>query len=226
MPRAAVEVRSAGVQDAGVLLVLAASARSELGGVPRPEPAHHRDRLSAALRRSDVEVLVAEVGQEPVGLLVLRVGELVPLAGSAACHVEQLFVHPGWRRRGAARQLLLAAASRSEQQGLGDVVCTVPPSGREAHRFLARLGFVPLVSQRVVPVATLVRRLAGERAAGRRRSGIEQLLARRRREQGRGDQPPPVQVPVAAPHPGEVGAPQERRQQERRQQDRRPLGAV
>lgn len=206
MPRAAVEVRSAGVDDASMLLVLLASARAELGGTPRPEPVHHRDRLAAALRRTDVEVLVAEVGQEPVGLMVLRVGDLVPLSASSACHVEQLYVHPDWRRRGAARQLLLAAATRSEQQGLGDVVCTVPPSGRDAHRFLARLGFVPLVSHRVVPVATLVRRLVGERAAGRRRSGIEQLLARRRREQGRGEQEPA--------------------RQKGREQDPRPLGAV
>lgn len=189
MPRAAVEVRSAGAEDATLLLVLSASARSEAGGTPRPEAAHHRDRLAAALRRPDVEVLVAEVGREPVGLLVLRVGELLPLSGSPACHVEQLYVHPDWRRRGAARQLLLAAARRGEQQGLGDVVCTVPPSGRDAHRFLARLGFVPLVSHRVVPVGTLVRRLVGEhrragvRSAGLRRSGVEQLLARRRREQ-------------------------------------------
>ena len=182
MPRAAVDVRVAGPDDASLLLVLAASARAEHGS-PRSDAAHHRDRLAAALRRADVDVFVAEVGQEPVGLLVLRSGELVPLSGTPAAHVEQLYVHPDWRRRGAARQLLLAAATRGEQRGFGDVVCTVPPSGRDAHRFLARLGFVPLVSQRVMPVASLVRRLAGERAVGRRRIGIEQLLARRRREQ-------------------------------------------
>lgn len=183
MAGAAVEVRSAGPDDATLLLVLADSARSEQGGTARPDLIHQRDRLSAALRRPDVEVLVAEVGQEPVGVLVLRSGELVPLSGTPAAHVEQLYVHPDWRRRGAARQLLLAAATRGEQQGIVDVVCTVPPSGREAHRFLARLGFVPLVSQRVVPVAALVRRLAGDRVVGRRRRAVEQLLASRRREQ-------------------------------------------
>ncbi|HZI96528.1 MAG TPA: GNAT family N-acetyltransferase [Actinomycetales bacterium] len=182
MARAAVDVRVAGPDDAALLLVLAASARAEHGSA-RPDSAPHRDRLAAALRRADVEVLVAEVGQEPVGLLVLRSGELVPLSGTPAAHVEQLYVHPDWRRRGAARQLLLVAATRGEQLGFGDVVCTVPPSGRDAHRFLARLGFVPLVSQRVVPVASLVRRLTGDRAVGRRRTGVEQLLARRRREQ-------------------------------------------
>jgi ribosomal protein S18 acetylase RimI-like enzyme len=193
VPRAAVEVRSAGVDDAALLLLLAASARSETGRAARPEPGHHRDRLVTALRRPDVEVLVAEVGREPVGLLVLRMGELVPLSSSPACHVEQLYVRPDWRRRGVARQLLLAAATRGEQQGLGDVVCTVSPSGREAHRFLARLGFVPLVSHRVIPVSTLVRRLTGERSARRPRSGVQQLLARRRRElKGRGQDPSPV----------------------------------
>ena len=46
----------------------------------------------------------------------------------------------------------------------------------EVHRFLARLGFTPLVLRRVVNTATLRRRLAGES----KRSALEDLLSRRR----------------------------------------------
>ncbi len=44
------------------------------------------------------------------------------------------------------------------------------------HRFLARLGFTPLVLRRVVATSTLRRRLAGES----KRSALEDLLSRRR----------------------------------------------
>jgi hypothetical protein len=49
------------------------------------------------------------------------------------------------------------------------------------HRFLARLGFTPLVLRRVAATATLRRRLAGES----RRSGLEDLLSRRRSSRAR-----------------------------------------
>jgi ribosomal protein S18 acetylase RimI-like enzyme len=184
VPRVTVEVRSADVLDVDLLLTLAAAARQEAGHEPRAEQSPVRPRVLAALQRPDVDVLVAEVGQEPVGVLVLRRGELLPLSGTDAVHVEQLFVHPEWRGRGAARALLLRAASLGERAGLEKLVCSAPSTDREAARFLTRLGFAPLVSQRIVPIAGLVRRLTGESPSLRRRSAIDQLLARRRREQG------------------------------------------
>jgi hypothetical protein len=59
----------------------------------------------------------------------------------------------------------------------------VPPQGREANRFLARLGFAPVVTHRAVPVATLMRRLAGASEPERRRGRLDQIMIRRRREQ-------------------------------------------
>ncbi|HEX5535348.1 MAG TPA: GNAT family N-acetyltransferase [Actinomycetales bacterium] len=189
MPRVTVEVRSADVVDVELLLELAAAARQEAGHEPRADQSPARPRVLAALQRPDVDVLIAEVGQEPVGVLVLRHGELLPLSGTDAVHVEQLYVHPEWRGRGAARALLLSAASLGERAGGEKLACSAPSTDREAARFLTRLGFAPLVSQRVVPIAGLVRRLTGESPSLRRRSAIDQLLARRRREQARSVRP-------------------------------------
>ena len=153
-------------------------------------PGLKRERVRHVVARPDVQVLLAEAsasrGDHPpcaVGVLVLRYGELLPLGGHPSVHVEQLWVHPDHRRRGVARVLLRGAASLGEQWGLDDVVCAVPPQGREAHRFLARLGFAPVVTHRAVPVATLLRRLSGASEPERRRGRLEQVVIRRRREQ-------------------------------------------
>jgi ribosomal protein S18 acetylase RimI-like enzyme len=163
-------------------------ARARQEDQARPAPRHHgvaheRSRLEDLLRRPDVQVMLAHdrPGAEPVGVLVLRRGELLPLTGHQAVHVEQLWVHPEHRKRGVARALLRQAAAVAEQSGLDEVVCSVPPTWREAHRFLARLGFAPLTAQRAVPVPALLRRLAAEGGQPGRRS-VDQVLARRRRE--------------------------------------------
>lgn len=190
MKRAAVTVRGAQPGDLTSLLVLVTRARDDEDSdhqrttePPRSGFVVDRPRLEALLRRTDVQVLLAydRPGAEPVGVLVLRRGELLPLTGHEAVHVEQLWVHPEHRRRGVARALLRHAAAAAEQSGLDEVVCTLPPTWREAHRFLARLGFAPLTAQRAVSVPNLLRRLGSE-AGTRRRSGLEQVLARRRRE--------------------------------------------
>ncbi|MFP5347858.1 MAG: GNAT family N-acetyltransferase, partial [Actinomycetes bacterium] len=160
----------------------------EAGHDPRADVHTHRSRVLGAMSRTDVDVLLAEVGPEPVGVLVLRRGELLPLTDADAVHVEQLYVRPQWRRRGAARALLMAAAALGDEAGLERLACSAAAGDRETARFLTRLGFAPLVTQRVVPVPALLRRLGGESPAMRRRSAIDQVLAKRRRQQARSDQ--------------------------------------
>jgi len=182
-----VSVRGAGSADLTSLLVLVSQARQEdqaRQGPRLPGLSDERSRLETLLRRTDVQVMLAHdrPGAEPVGVLVLRRGELLPLTGHQAVHVEQLWVHPEHRKRGVARALLRQAAAVAEQSGLDEVVCSVPPTWREAHRFLARLGFAPICAQRAVPVPALLRRLAADGGPARRRTGVDQVLARRRRE--------------------------------------------
>jgi GNAT superfamily N-acetyltransferase len=199
MPRTSVEVRRAVPGDVDLLLRLAQRILPEDVAPGRLESGGARQRLLTAIEREDVTVLLACAGQEPVGVLVLRLGELIPLCGSGAVHVEQVFVDPDWRRKGIARQLLSAAVTAAEHHDAADVVCTLPPGQRDAQRFLARLGFAPLVVQRAVPVGTLRRRLAGDLGGGRGRAAVELVLARRRREARKR---PAVSSGAAAQQPG------------------------
>jgi ribosomal protein S18 acetylase RimI-like enzyme len=184
--RSPYEVRLAVPADSELLLALQARMRTGDGPHPHREPHRERpgtarERLTGALSREDVEVHVAVAGGEVVGLLVLRLAELVALTAGGAVHIEQLWVDPSWRHRGVARALLTGAAATAERLGVEDIACSVPPVGRDVHRFFARLGFGPAVMIRMVPVARLRTRL-GNRDDGGRRAALDQLLARRRRQ--------------------------------------------
>lgn len=199
-PKAAVAepvVLERGVAAGASSPVTAGSGTLARPAAVRPGPLARRDAdvdvacVVEALRRPDVVVLVAEAEGVPVGVLVLRRGEVLPLSERSAAHVDQLAVVPAERRRGVGRALLAAAARAADADGLERLVVSAPPGGREVHRFLARLGFSPLVVQRSASVAALRRSLhalpAGrERGPGEasRREAVERLLVRRRRERG------------------------------------------
>lgn len=180
MTRPLVDVRRANPSDTEELLLLWAQAREESGGINRAllvtSPDQLRPRLCAALGGDDVQVLLARWDGRAVGYAVVRAASLLPIVEDHTLHVEHLFVMPALRRHGVARQLLAAVASVAERHGAEQVVISAPPSARETHRFLARLGFTPVVVRRVVSTALLRRRLVGEG----RRSALEDLLSRRR----------------------------------------------
>lgn len=197
MARSDVVVRPVGAEEADLVGALVAQLRAEdqlppraddVGDTTRGTAVGDLARIAQALARPDVRVLVAELAGVPVGLLVLRRDELLPLSRRSAVHVDEIVVVRSCRRRGIGRALLAAAARAAEAEGLEQVVVAAPPSGREANRFLARLGFAPLVVQRAASVTTLRRHLAGEAlrrgrpGEGARRAAVEQVLVRRRRE--------------------------------------------
>jgi GNAT superfamily N-acetyltransferase len=202
MPRRTVEVRRAVPEDADLLLALAERARADADverALPRPQAVPPRERLAATMGRPDVEVHLALSGEgQPVGVLVLRLGELLVLTGGTAVHVEELYVRPSWRRRGVARELLAAAVAAGERGGAEDVACVLPPGGRDVARFFARLGFAPLVTVRAVPVARLRARLGARHGDGRRRAALDKLVARRRRQLDR-PETPAAGLPAVAP---------------------------
>jgi GNAT superfamily N-acetyltransferase len=179
--RPPVDVRQAGGGDADDLIELWVQARAEIAGAGRAvlggAPDVIRPRLLDALsRQDDLHVLLARWEGRPAGFAVVRVGHLMPLADDDCVQLEHLFVTPSLRRHGVARALLGAVAGLAERHGADQILSGAPPSAREVHRFLARLGFTPLVLRRVTATATLRRRLAGES----RRSALEDLLSRRR----------------------------------------------
>jgi GNAT superfamily N-acetyltransferase len=177
--RPPVEVRKACADDLDDLLLLWSQSREELSRNLRSLGAVPVDQLRSRLRETLVSgeppVLIARYEGEPAGYAVLRIAPVLAV-DPAALHIDHLYVAPALRRRGVARALLVVVTGIAERNGADQVLAGAPPNARDTHRFLARLGFSPLVVRRVTGTAALRRRLAG---TGERR-GLEDLLSRRR----------------------------------------------
>jgi GNAT superfamily N-acetyltransferase len=112
-----------------------------------------------------------EPGPEIVGMAVLSIGEVGGTIEAPGAHITNLLVAPGHRRRGVGRALLAAAVRYAESHGVDHLAVAVLAEDRETHRYLARLGFAPLLVHRVAPVAAL------RRSLGMVDSAVERRLA-------------------------------------------------
>jgi predicted N-acetyltransferase YhbS len=135
------------------------------------------ERLHVLLTRPDRTVLVAEDAdvETLVGMVVLAEDEIGALFPVPVLRASHLVVAPSHRRKGVGRALLAAATQHADARGHEHVVTTSIPGSRDVNRYLARLGFVPLVSRRIASTATLRRTLGGavpEQAALARRARI------------------------------------------------------
>jgi GNAT superfamily N-acetyltransferase len=204
--RQPIDVRRAGAGDLDDLLQLWALAREDVGPLGRPSSSTSveaiRPRLRAALLGDDIHVVIARWDGRPAGYTLVRVVPVAALLEGLAVQIEQLFVVPEFRRHGVARALLACVTGIADRAGAEQIVSSAPPSARDSHRFLARLGFSPVVVRRVVSTSVLRRRLAGEC----RRGGLEDLLSRRRSLRARAGWPRRLE-PAPAPS-DEVGADQ------------------
>jgi len=185
--RGNVRVRPAATSDINELIALSED-NGVVDHVARRGRAHRGDRNALVERYmtllSDMDrlVLVAidEASSQLVGFAVLieeRVGVLAP---TAALYVSHLLVAPSFRRRGAGRALLTGAVRHAEDREIDHVVVGVQAAARDANRYLARLGFAPLVVRRIASVATLRRSLgiadSIDRVALRRRRSVRGVL--------------------------------------------------
>ena len=118
-------------------------------------------RLATALRRAGVQAWVARLDGEAVGYAIVTENPF-GLSPGAELAIEQLWVGPEARRHGVAKALITAVLSCAERAGCEIVVSNVPTTSRDANRFFARLGFSSTIVRRVVPTATLRRKLAPE----------------------------------------------------------------
>ncbi|MFV0462358.1 MAG: GNAT family N-acetyltransferase [Nostocoides sp.] len=132
-------------------------------------------RLDAALSREGLYVFMAGRNGEPVGLVVLAL-RTFGLSETADVCIDSLFVVPGMRRHGVARQLLAATAAQAERLGSERIVSNVPAQDREVNRFFARLGFGASSTRRVTTSAALRRRVHEQTEV----SVVEHVLRRRR----------------------------------------------
>ncbi len=133
--------------------------------------------LRTALGRADITAFLASVEGTPAGYVVLADSTRSLLVDSPCVSIDMLFVLPQYRRTGVARALLTASARYAERLGAEHVASAVPAADRDANRFFARLGFASETVRRITSVATLQRRLSGQRAP---RYSFDQVLQRRR----------------------------------------------
>ncbi len=199
MARAVVGVRVARPTDADDLVEVWAEAAGQDETDPDEDEADlgimsgARAEAATAIARIDEDpdelLLVAEADAKVVGAVHLRRAPISPIQVAQAVHVSHLHVRPGHRRRGVASALLTAATTWAEDTKAPHLLATSPASSRDAHRFLARLGFCQVAILRGVSVSALRGRLSS--AAGvplvtgpvdsLRNGGTGRLIAARRR---------------------------------------------
>jgi ribosomal protein S18 acetylase RimI-like enzyme len=129
---------------------------------------HLVDRLGQILHQENRVLLVAadEAG-EVAGMLAARSDDVGTIDLLPVLHVTHLMVAPAQRRRGIGRSLLAAAVHIAEDAGSEHVVATAAAGSREANRYLARIGFAPLILHRIAPTSVLRRSLGMTDVGGR-----------------------------------------------------------
>lgn len=174
MARPVLRVRPATADDLPALVAFGDELRDRL----LPPTDGSRARAAGAAARNSLELrygdaltdpdrhLVVVVDATParpeqtLGMALLTVAPANALVDLPAVHMSHAVVPDRFRRRGAGRALVAAAAAFAEERGVDQIVVSVQPGSRDANRFFARLGFVPLAVRRVAPVAAVRRRLA------------------------------------------------------------------
>lgn len=165
MPRGHIRVRPAELADVPELLRLVEATDEPLSApgarqIQAETVAHLPDRFAAILASDDKCVLVAvdELGNI-VGMVLVSEGGVGAVTAVPAVHISNLLVARKYRRRGIGRALLAATVHLADQRGIEHIVASVVAGSRDANRYLARLGFAPLVVRRLATTTTLRRSL-------------------------------------------------------------------
>ncbi|HQF51900.1 MAG TPA: GNAT family N-acetyltransferase [Thermoleophilia bacterium] len=117
MERMRCEIREAGPDDHGMLLLLAEETLHPLAdGAGHPERYRTADVVEL-LERADV--FVAQCGDEPGGFVAVETDD-------DACVVRCICVSPGFEARGVAHQLLDWVEGLAIDRGLGRLIARVP----------------------------------------------------------------------------------------------------
>lgn len=173
MSRVNVRVRPATLEDVEALATLVQSIDTTTGpfsGKPLQDATseHLAQRFAEIVEHSDRRLLVAvDESGTVVGMLASRRDEVGAIDLTPVLHVTHLMVAPSARRRGIGRALLAAAVHLADEAGVEHVLATAAAGSREGNRYLARIGFAPLVVHRIAPTSALRRSLGMTDVAGR-----------------------------------------------------------
>ena len=184
MSRASVRIRPAEHADVEGLVTLIGSVDTDVRGVQRARAARPATRRTCergstrSWTRPSARCSSRSTTRPATssGLLVAKLDEIGAIDLTPVLHVTHLLVAPKQRRRGVGRALLAGAVHLADERGVDRVLATAASGSREANRYLARLGFAPLVVHRVASTAALRRSLgltdASERMAVLRRARL------------------------------------------------------
>jgi ribosomal protein S18 acetylase RimI-like enzyme len=170
--RVNVRVRPATSDDVQSLVELVQTIDTSTGvfsGRPLQDQstAHLTNRFTKILQSDRVLLIAADDNGAVVGMLAARSDAVGAIDLTPVLHVTHLLVAPGHRRRGIGRALLSAAVHVAEEGGVEHVLATAAAGSREGNRYLARIGFAPLVVHRIAPTSALRRSLGMTDVAGR-----------------------------------------------------------
>ncbi|MCM0622131.1 GNAT family N-acetyltransferase [Nocardioides bruguierae] len=177
-----VTLRDAVVEDALFLAEVwtGALSRSDVAD----QVAHLEVVVKSAAQTPGERVVVAEVGGEPAGAVLLRVAPVSPLNPELVVQAFAPQVLVRFRRHGVGRRLLEAAAELADVHGVAHVVTAAASSSRDANRFMARLGLAPAAVVRGATVHQLRAKIDAQ-LPERRRARVDQraqaVVARRSR---------------------------------------------
>lgn len=173
MSRVNLRVRPATADDIASLVDLVRSVDTGTGvfsGRPLQDPSveHLTERFEQILAEPDRVLLIAADDSGAVaGMLAARQDAVGAIDLTPVLHVTHLMVAPDHRRRGIGRALLSGAVQLAEEQGFEHLLATAAAGSREGNRYLARIGFAPLVVHRIAPTTALRRSLGMTDVAGR-----------------------------------------------------------
>jgi ribosomal protein S18 acetylase RimI-like enzyme len=128
---------------------------------------HLAERFAEILDSDRVLLIAADEAGAVVGMLSARADSVGAIDLTPVLHVTHLMVDPGHRRRGIGRSLLAATVQLADEQGVEHILATAAAGSREGNRYLARIGFAPLVLHRIAPTSALRRSLGMTDVAGR-----------------------------------------------------------
>jgi GNAT superfamily N-acetyltransferase len=170
--RVNVRVRPAVCDDVAALVELVQSVDTTSGmfsGKPLQDQSteHLMVRFGEILNSDRVLLLAADDSGVVAGMLSAVNDSVGAIDLTPVLHVTHLMVAPGYRRRGIGRALLAAAVTLAEDGGIEHLLATAAAGSREGNRYLARIGFAPLVVHRIAPTSALRRSLGMTDVAGR-----------------------------------------------------------
>lgn len=186
--RQPVEIRDVELADAPQLIELwqqSASAAGDEGSEAFtqqtlwrcPTEAEAREAIEFNASSHRRRLLVAYVGDRLVGAAAADLTTLNPICMSKVVIVSDLQVHPDYRRRSIASNLLAVVSAYADEEDCELVIASAAAHAKDPNRYLTKRGFNQIGVLRAIPVGKLNARLA-TKSSGSRETG--RLLAVRR----------------------------------------------